>query len=326
MVLALQVAGRRFAWVVLAVSLSVMALGFAGHSVPELDVLANARGHLIGLVIAALLALWLNYRPVLVLALGAFLTLAAHSLIAQQSEFPLIGAAQASSGPQADGSWTVLALNTWHHQPDQDGLADYLIHSGADVLVLTEFGPNKIGLLHVLQQTYPYRKDCSDGWDCALAVLSRHPFTSSGAVAATDTSPARVWIGFGAGKDQLTIVGTQLIDALRWPRLHRLQMADLAKMSQRLPGPVLVAGDFNTSPWSAAYADFLSVSGLAPMGRFLPSYPAGGQGLPQLAIDHMFASGTLAFQQVWLGPDVRSTHRPLLARISLPDNALASLR
>ncbi len=325
---ALQVAGRRFAWLVLALSAGAVVLGLLGRYVPELDLVANARGHLIGLIIAALLALWLNYRPVLIIALGAFLTLAAHALIAQQSEFPLIGAAQAAAGssPADQASWTVLTLNTWHHHPDQDGLAEYLVGSRADVLVLTEFGPNKLGLLRALEAVYPYRKDCADLWDCSLAVLSRHPFDASGQASATEASPARIWVRFGAGAQQLTIVGAQLTDALRWPRLHRLQMADLGDMARAIDGQVLVAGDFNATPWSASYELFASRSGLSPMGRFLPSYPAGEKSLPQLAIDHMFGSGGITFQQVWLGPDVQSTHRPLLARITLPGDALAALR
>ncbi len=327
MVSVFEAIGRRAVWVVLFASMAAFGLSFLGRSVPEFDLLADARGHLAGLAIAAYLGLLINYRPVMVLAMGAFLTLATHSLIAQRSEFPLIGTAQAAAKPDmSKHSWTVLTLNTWHHHPDQDALADYLIGSDADILVLTEFGPNKFGLLHALEAAYPYRKDCADAWDCALALLSRHPFTGSGQAAATENSPARVWVSFGAGKDQMTVLGTQLIDALRWPRAHRLQMTGLARVAHGLSGQVLVAGDFNTTPWSAAFEDFTTVSGLATMGRFLPSYPAGDKGLPQLAIDHVFASRTVAFDDAWLGPDVQAMHRPLLARVTLPRDSLAALR
>jgi endonuclease/exonuclease/phosphatase (EEP) superfamily protein YafD len=322
-----EAVGRRFVWVVLFAALGALGLSYLGSSVPEFDLLADARGHLAGLALAAYLGLLLGYRPVGVLAMGAFLTLAAHSLIAQRSEFPPSTLMQtAAVSAAANDSWTVLTLNTWHHHPDPEGLAEYLANSGADVLVLTELGPNKFPLLHALETAYPYRKDCADSWDCALAVLSRHPFTGSGQAEATEASPARAWISFGSGDDQLTIVGAQLTDALRWPRAHRLQMTELAEAAHRLPGQVLVAGDFNTTPWSSAYERFTKVSGLAPMGRFLPSYPAGDKGLPQLAIDHMFASAALTFQETWLGPDVQAMHRPLLARITMPHQAVASLR
>jgi endonuclease/exonuclease/phosphatase (EEP) superfamily protein YafD len=327
-VAALQAIGRRFVWVVLCAGLLAIALGYLGSWVPEFDVLANGRAHFAGVAVAAVLALLLRYRPVLVLSLGAFLTFAGHALLAQQNEGPPIGSIKTAAGPApaAGANWTVLTLNTAHHHPDQDALSSYLISSQADILVLTEFGPNKIGLLHQLEQSYPYRSDCADAWDCALVMLSRHPFKAAAAVPSVETGAApRVWMSFGEGSGQFTVVGAQLTDQLYWPRLHRLQMAELASEAHRLPGNVMVVGDFNTTPWSAAYGDFKTLSGLHAMGPFLPSYPAGSKGLPQLAIDHMFASTSVRFEQVWLGPDVMANHRPLLAKIAVPGQSLAAL-
>ena len=323
--LALRSLGRSITWVALLTSLGGIGLGLLGRFSPELDLLANIRWHLLGFSFAALLALWINYRPMLVLALGGCLTLSAHTLIAQESEWPPIGAKRIA-GTQA-GSWTILSLNTWHHHPDPEGLAGYLAAANADVVVLTEMGPNKLAMLHTLKAAYPYRKDCVGDWDCAIAVLSRHPFTASGSVPESDASgPARVWLTFGTGKAALTVIGTHIQEPLRSPRLHLFQLAQLAWATRNLHGEMLVAGDINTTPWSNAYRDFTEQSGLHPMGRFLPTFPAGSAGLPQLAMDHIFASGAVTFDEVWLGPDVASDHRPVLARIMLPAETLAALR
>ena len=304
-------------------SLIGLILGTLGRHAPELDLIANGRGHLLGLLVFAALALWLDYRPVLVVAMGMFLTLAAHALIAQQSQSPWIGAAQASTR----GSWRILSLNTWHNHPDLYALADQLIADKADILVLTEFGPNKISLLHTLEEAYPYRKDCAPDWECAVAVLSRHPFASSGSVSQTEgTGPARVWITFGVGVEALTVIGVHVMGPERSPWRHAREMADLAELIHRLPGQVVAAGDFNATPWSNSFSRFKDVSGLAHMGRFLPTYPSGSSRLPQLAIDHMFASPALHFDEVWLGEDMGSDHRPVVARITLPATLQASLR
>ncbi len=317
--------GRKLTLLALIASLSGIGFGLLGRYSPELDVLANFRGHFAGLAIAATLGLWINYRPVLVLVLGAFLTLATHALIAQQSEWPLSGDGRATL-PTA-GSWTVISLNTWHHHPNPEGLAEYLAAAHADVVVLTEMGPNKIAMLRALEVAYPYRKDCVGEWDCAIAVLSRHPITASGSVAENDSAgPARVWLTFGTGTHALTVVGTHIQEPLRSPRLHLFQLAQLAWAMRDIKGEVLVAGDFNTTPWSNAYLDFTEQSGLVPMGRFLPTFPSGSSGLPQLAIDHMFGTAALHFEQVWLGPDVASDHRPVVARVMLPADTVAALQ
>ena len=310
--------------IVLVMSLAGLIAGALGRFSPDLDLLANARGHLAGLFVFALLALWLDHRPVLVLTMGAFLTLAAHALLAQQNEGPLFGTARAASLNQP-GDWTILSLNTWHAHADAAALADYLIDTNADVLVLTEFGPNKIAQLHRLEKTYPYRQDCAADWNCSIAVLSRHPFTSAGSTP-QGAGPATAWVTFGAGNQAMTVMGVQVIQPLRSSAMHARQLADLAVTAKQFKGRILVAGDFNSTPWSSAFSRFGEVSGLTHMGRFLPTFPSGQSGLPQLAIDHMFASPAVRFADVWIGPDVGSDHRPLLAEIQLPPDAQAALR
>jgi len=315
--------GRRLVKGVLLLSLASLIAGALGRYSPELDLFANARGHLLGLFAFAVLALWLDYRPVLVLALGTFITLAGHALLAQQNEGPLFDAALAAASSQP-GDWTVLSLNTDHKHSDSAGLADYLMSTGADLLVLTEFGPNKIAEFHQLERLYPYRVDCATDWDCSIAVLSRHPFTTAGSTP-EGAGPAMAWITFGQGDQALTIIGTEIVQPLRSPVLHTREMAHLAAFAKEFKGRVLVAGDLNTTPWSSSFARFGEASGLTHMGHFLPTFPSGTEGLPQLALDHMFASPGIHFDEVWIGPDVGAAHRPLFAEVQVPNAKQAAL-
>jgi endonuclease/exonuclease/phosphatase (EEP) superfamily protein YafD len=307
--------GRRAVWIVFALSLAGFVAGALGRYSPELDVIANARSHLAAIAAFCVLALWLDYRPVLVLAFGTFLTLAGHSILAQESQWPLIGTARAEIPAKG---WKIVTLNTWHHHPDPDGLAGYLSVSDADILVLEEFGPNKLNLLHGLDAYFPYRKDCADDWDCSIAILSKHPFDASGAVArGADGGPPRAWIRFGTGADALTIFGTHVCDPLRSTRLHSLEIAQLGHIVREIQGEVIVAGDFNATPWTHGFRTFETLSGLRHMGRFLPSFPSDVKGLPQLAIDHVFVSDGIAVDDAWLGLDAGSDHRPVAVRVAL---------
>jgi endonuclease/exonuclease/phosphatase (EEP) superfamily protein YafD len=157
-------------------------------------------------------------------------------------------------------------------------------------------------------------------------VLSRHPFQASGVEPGDRDAPPRVWIKFGDGPNALTILASRIEKPTVAPARHRRQLESLAKTVQALDGRILVAGDFNDTPWSFGFREFVSNSGLAHMGRFLPSFPAGDHGLPQLAIDHMFASSSLGFEDAWLGPDIGSDHLPLLARVTLPQDLAIALR
>ena len=75
---------------------------------------------------------------------------------------------------------TVLALNTWHRHGDVRRLERYLATAPADVVVLSEFGPDKRSLLAKLKAAYPFQVDCAEQWPCSLALLSRLPLEAAG--------------------------------------------------------------------------------------------------------------------------------------------------
>jgi len=123
----------------------------------------------------------------------------------------------------------------------------------------------------------------------------------------------------------MTIVGIEVAGPLGSSKLHARQLSNLAGAVSGFVGKVVVVGSFSATPWTSAFSSFEQASGLVHMGRFLPSYPSGNGGLPQLAIDHMFASPGIRFEEAWLGPDVGSDHRPLFARVGLPRTVVSAL-
>jgi endonuclease/exonuclease/phosphatase (EEP) superfamily protein YafD len=96
--------------------------------------------------------------------------------------------------------------------------------------------------------------------------------------------------------------------ARRWQ-----QSEFVARHADGLPGPVLLAGDFNTPPESAifgrvwgAYADAFTAAGWGWGYTF-----AGGR--TRVRIDHILAGKGWHCSRCWVGPQVGSPHRPVLA-------------
>ena len=83
-------------------------------------------------------------------------------------------------------------------------------------------------------------------WRCCRAFPSRRP----GSARIASDKPAFVWARLGGS---LTIIGTHLNRPSRDPWLHERQMAALAQFVRRIDGPLVLAGDLNTSPWSNAF-------------------------------------------------------------------------
>ena len=154
----------------------------------------------------------------------------------------------------------MLALNTWHGHGDTRRLDRYLATAPADVVVLSEFGPDKRPLLADLKAAYPFQVELRRRLALLAGVAvarcrSRRPASA----ASPSDQPDFVWARLGGS---LTIIGTHLHRPSRDPWLHERQVAALAQFMRRIDGAVVLAGDLNTSPWSNAFRKLRAVTGL----------------------------------------------------------------
>jgi len=303
---------RRLALLALCGANLALVVTIAGSVTVLSDVLAPLTGHLIGVGLAASLALLTRRLSALVLGISATCIVHAWLGLAVCCHPPrpvlIDGPAIAASGQTHDIS--VLALNTWHDHADPSRLANYLANVEADLVVLSEFGPNKRTMLRQLKASHPFQVDCADEWGCSLALISRRPFASAGAGHIAEGKLAFVWARLAGG---VTVLGTHLQRPSRDPWLHEQQMLDLVEFIGRIPGPVILAGDLNTTPWSKTYRTLRRVAGLVPASTLRPTWPAWPLALPQIALDHIFVSADLSVSAAGTGPAVGSDHLPIWA-------------
>jgi endonuclease/exonuclease/phosphatase (EEP) superfamily protein YafD len=102
--------------------------------------------------------------------------------------------------------------------------------------------------------------------------------------------------------------GVRATSDVRWE-----QFAHLTRALEDVRGPVVLAGDFNTPPESAIFRDLL--------GDYTDAFSAAGWGWgytfsggrTTVRIDHVLAGKGWRCLRSWVGPDVGSPHRPVLA-------------
>lgn len=315
---------RRLALLVLASANLVLILAVAGGFSALADVVAPLTGHLIGIGLTASVALLARRRALTIMAGGVVATVGVHIWLglAWCCTVPAGNAHTALSKVALAGSTghglTVLALNTWHVHGEVKRLERYLMTGPADVIVLQEIGPDKRAVLPRLKAAYPFQVDCADEWPCSLALLSRVPLEAAGVgrVGADRPGagyvPAFVWARLGTS---MTIIGTHLHRPSRDPWLHERQVAALGQLVHHIDGPVVLAGDLNTSPWSNAFRKLRATTGLAPASMLTPTWPAWPVAMPQVALDHILVSGELSVISSGTGPAVGSDHLPVWAQI-----------
>ena len=132
-------------------------------------------------------------------------------------------------------------------------------------------------------------------------------------------SSAYTWPAFAAASTTfctITVGATLEIDTNEADRLE--QSESIAAKARQIKEPHLLVGDFNTPPQSAifpkvwpAYTDAFATAGTGWGYTFYGSKT-------MVRIDHILASKGWYCSRCWVGPEVGSPHRPVIADLIWP--------
>ena len=102
-------------------------------------------------------------------------------------------------------------------------------------------------------------------------------------------------------------------------RRRNSELDHIAEVVKNNDAAVIVAGDFNTTPWSPHFGDLLAAAGLrnAAEGKgYIPTWPTWFWPA-RIPIDHVLLKGPIAVTTVRRGPTVGSDHFPIIADLRL---------
>jgi endonuclease/exonuclease/phosphatase (EEP) superfamily protein YafD len=193
-----------------------------------------------------------------------------------------------------------------------------------DVLVVQEINQGWADALKELDQQYPFSKVLPRNQGSGIALYSRLPMDSN----ALDLSEkdARPGIHASLKINDTKINDTKINIVSFHPRapirkghfaLRNRMLASAAACLQDLPNPKICIGDFNTSPWSHYYQNFVKQTRLkdARKGRgLLPTWPTFLIfSWLMIPIDHCLISNDICVVKMKTGEDIGSDHLPLVA-------------
>ena len=267
-----------------------------------------------------------QYAAVFVLLVGVFLLLRRYLhagaalvgfVISAVPLFPYVTGeplATAIATPR-EATFRVVSFNVWFRNPDMARTAEYIQQSQADAVVLLELTPPQAEMLLPLLPDYPYYHIEPSRMGAAVftkwPVLEAEsvPLAPGGAVAARMKLD---WRGV-----PVTVLGVHL----NWPlgprnsEFRNQELSELVRFSKAQPGALIVAGDFNLTPWSEYFSDALDESGLQDAARgfgLARSWPA--QFAPAgIRIDHCLLSPQWRSVSTRVGPWLGSDHLPIVA-------------
>jgi endonuclease/exonuclease/phosphatase (EEP) superfamily protein YafD len=244
---------------------------------------------------------------------------------------PLMGLclpwAALSSKPCRGPVLRVLTCNVHATDLDPPALAALLASSKPDIVALQSWSPKYEPVVFASGDWYVSQEG-------QLCLASRYPIRSAELLEDRDFNHS----GSDAGRYELETPAGSLVFVnlhLASPRdgleevilsrgrrgdqlvanseLRRRQSQKVADWLEPLPGPLLLSGDFNTPPESTTYRRYWS--------RYTNAFSSAGLGFgpthftrhTAVRIDHILMGPGWHCERCWVGPAVRSPHRPVLA-------------
>ncbi len=239
-----------------------------------------------------------------------------------------IGSPRPAGDREGGKPLSLITNNVFCQNWNSDGLARWLATRPADVVALQEVPAYVDRALAPLTSVYPYQvRLLSDQHSprralrtCqGIVLLSIHPISEvTFYQPVADAWPAliarlaikdtpSVWIAAIHAADPIREAGLPLRDQF---------LARLGEKLNSLHGPLIVAGDFNASPYTPMYRHFHAAATLSSALWSPATYPSqiGPFGI---SIDHVLAREATITRLTPL-PAVGSDHRPLRAELFLP--------
>jgi endonuclease/exonuclease/phosphatase (EEP) superfamily protein YafD len=189
-----------------------------------------------------------------------------------------------------------------------------------EVLVLTEFTPRWERSLAPLDEVFAHRYKMArrDPW--GLAVYSRHELVSAVEIDLGESRAVEARVRTPGGKI-VTVIGVHLRSPTGEARAaaRNAQLELLAAHRASVTEPLVVTGDFNITPYSPYFRDWLAATKLEDARRGFGLDPSWPTYLPLLAIpiDHVAVSDDFLVTDHRRLPAFGSDHYPVLAELEL---------
>ena len=208
-------------------------------------------------------------------------------------------------------SFNVLFTNTRYADTVR-----WVQQSDPDIAFFPEVTPHWADGLAPLQASMPHSIIHAATHNFGFALFSKHPILHHELVPSRILGITMVLVTLEIGGQQMVFVGMhppspQSADCSQARDDTFTELARRLRMETR---PVIVAGDFNATPWSHATRPLLeaglrdSMLGCGFSATWLHDVP-----LLAIPIDRILVGGPIFPHARWTGPDLGSDHRPVVA-------------
>ncbi len=214
----------------------------------------------------------------------------------------------------------VLVLNVHTESSSFDQVRQLIGDVQPDVIGLVEVDQRWLGALAPAVAGYPGRITRPRSDNFGVALFARQPLVGSIETLGGDLPSVVAHVVIDGAP--LDLVLTHPIPPLSAAALadQRQELDAVADRVRQLPGPVLVIGDLNATPWSTPFRNLVARSGLCDSRTgfgIAASFPATMPAV-RIPIDHLLASCAVGIRDRRVERDVGSDHLPVVIDLVVP--------
>lgn len=299
----------------------VLMLVIAGHLNtlhPAFDSIGHFRLHIavIGITLGLLLLVSKS-----LLGGSALLIVSVLSLFT--TVWPTLGATKAQASVDATATYRLLQANLRFDNQTPEEFIRMLGETKPDIATIEEIPDMWAQRLKTVSAMYPHQLICP-GRDRigGVAIISRRPFTPGG-LSYCDGDGAAAVQSVDINGQTVTVAAMHL--EWPWPKMQPQQLVWLEPVFQGIKDagkPILIGGDMNATPWSAAVANIADKTNTRVLPQvwgtwMLQGYPKALAPWLGLPIDNILFSDGITLQSATTQRAIGSDHRPILVEFTL---------
>ena len=232
------------------------------------------------------------------------------------------GASAQAAGQEHD-TFILYSANINKSNRDFSKLVDVLKETNADILLVLEVTEASIGPLQAVIRTYPHKLvNLNVGASGTGAVLmSRFPIVDSEITKYSEFGNMLISATLEIGDQKVLFYGAHF-PRPTYTKDNSIRFRQFTSLARQINGqsiPVIVAGDFNATPYSPIFKALVKQSGLKDSREgfgWQPSWPTYFPFL-WLPIDHILVSPGVQVHNRATGSYMGSDHYPVFAELSI---------
>jgi len=221
-------------------------------------------------------------------------------------------------------SITVLHANVLRSNRHYEKARKLIRSVNPDIIVIIEASSGWMKALSVFEEKYPHVVSRPREDNFGIAMFSRFPFEEAEILEIGDAQVPSAMARLRVAGGELTVVATHPLPPVGGARsrYRNRQLQAVAEYIRSIDGPVIIAGDLNTTPWSHHFKKLLRRTRLRDSRRgwgIQTTWPAQAR-LPlfRIPLDHVLHSPGIAILRRTVGPPIGSDHLPVIVEMSLP--------